>query len=52
MIFSDESFAGTLTTGSGFTSGNIYPGGFNANTTGVRRSTVITKGIFTAIKWR
>ena len=36
VLSQGSEYAGTLTTGNAFTNGNVYPGGFNATTTGTR----------------
>jgi hypothetical protein len=38
VLSQGSEYAGTLTTGNAFTSGNFYPGGFNATMTGTRVS--------------
>jgi len=52
MIVFEEGYAGSISTGSAFTSGNFYPGGFNANTTGTSVSMALTRAQFIALKWR
>jgi hypothetical protein len=52
LIVSEGGYAGSVNIGSAYTSGNVYPGGFNANTTGASVSRALTKAEFIAIKWR
>jgi hypothetical protein len=54
VLSQGSEFAGTLTTGNAFTSGNFYAGGFNATTTGTRVSVplMLGKAQVIAIRWR
>jgi hypothetical protein len=54
VLAQGSEYAGTLTTGNAFTSGNFYAGGFNATTTGTRVSVplMLGKAQVIAIKWR
>jgi hypothetical protein len=54
VLAQGSEYAGTITTGNAFTSGSVYPGGFNATTTGTRVSVPLMfgKAQVIAIKWR
>jgi hypothetical protein len=54
VLSQGSEYAGTVSTGNAFTSGNFYPGGFNATTTGSRVSVplMLGKAQVLAIKWR
>ena len=49
-----QEYAGSISTGNAYTTGNFYPGGFNATTTGTRFSGALFRGRaqVLAIKWR
>jgi len=49
-----QEYAGSISTGSAFTTGNFYPGGFNATTIGTGVSGPLFRGRaqVLAIKWR
>ncbi len=49
-----QEYAGSISTGSTFTTGNFYPGGFNATSTGTGFSGPLFRGRaqVLAIKWR
>jgi hypothetical protein len=49
-----EEYAGSISTGNAFTTGNFYPGGFNATTTATGVSGPLFRGRaqVLAIKWR
>jgi hypothetical protein len=53
VLSQGSEYAGTVSTGNAFTSGNFYPGGFNATTTGTRVSVPLMfgKAQVLAIKW-
>jgi hypothetical protein len=52
MIVFEGGYAGSVSFGNTYTNANVYPGGFNANTTGASVSRALTKAEFIAIKWR
>ena len=52
MIVSEGGYAGSVSFGNAYTNANVYPGGFNANTTGASVSRALTNAEFIAIKWR
>jgi hypothetical protein len=54
VLAQGSEYAGTVNTGNAFTSGNFYPGGFNATTTGTNVSVplMLGKAQVIAIKWR
>jgi hypothetical protein len=54
VLAQGSEYAGTLTTGNAFTSGNVYRGGFDATTTGTNVSVplMLGKAQVIAIKWR
>ncbi len=52
MIVIGEQYAGSTTTGGGFTTGNFYRGGFNTSSAGISTTMAVTKAQFIAIKWR
>ncbi|HXL26991.1 MAG TPA: hypothetical protein VN952_09920 [Chthoniobacterales bacterium] len=51
MIVFEGGYAGSIGAGNTFTTGNFYPGGFNANTTGTSVLMALTRAQFIAIKW-
>jgi hypothetical protein len=54
VLAQGSEYAGTVSTGNAFTSGNVYRGGFNATTTGTNVSVplMLGKAQVIAIKWR
>jgi hypothetical protein len=54
VLAQGSEYAGTISSGNAFTSGNFYPNGFNATTTGTRVSVplMLGKAQVIAIKWR
>jgi len=54
VVGQGQEYAGSISTGSVYTTGNFYPGGFNATTTGTGFSGPLFRGRaqVLAIKWR
>jgi len=52
IIATSKGYGGSASFGGSYTTGNVYPGGFNANNFGAGFSRAMTKMQLVAIKWR